>query len=139
MATSCCRLYTDFVGDRAGDWFRQAQNDLLWGQDTLAAGRFAQACFVAQQATGKAVKAVALHRGHDQVMSHSILEITRALEIGGELESIAKRLDQYYISARYPDAFPAGAPFEYFTQAQAQEALDLGRRAVAIVEALLQS
>ncbi len=27
---------------RAKDWFSQAENDLLWAQDTLKAGRFAQ-------------------------------------------------------------------------------------------------
>ena len=108
---------------RAADWFRQAENDLLWARDTLAAGRFAQACFVAQQVCEKALKALALSRGFDQVRSHSLLSIVRALEINGDLEQMAGRLDQYYVTARYPDAFVEGAPFEFFTREQAEEAI----------------
>ncbi len=115
------------MSDRADDWLRQAENDLLWAEDTLRAGRYAQACFAAQQAAEKALKAVALRKGADQVRSHSILEIARALQVDGEVENAAKRLDLYYISARYPDAFPAGAPFEFFTEDQAREAIGLAR------------
>ncbi len=44
---------------------------------------------------------------------------------------MAKRLDLYYISARYPDAFPSGAPFEYFTRDQAEEAVQYAEALVA--------
>ena len=116
---------------RAPDWFRQAENDLLWADDTLAAGRFAQACFVAQQVCEKSLKALALSRGFDQVRSHSLLNIVRALGINGDLEQMARRLDQYYVTARYPDAFVEGAPFEYFTREQAEEAIGFAREFVA--------
>ncbi|GAB4373285.1 MAG: HEPN domain-containing protein [Spirochaetales bacterium] len=114
--------------NRARDWFKQAQDDLCWAEDTFKAGHFAQTCFITQQVGEKALKAVALYRGYTQIKSHSILEIARALEVNGEIERIAKRLDQYYISTRYPDAFPAGAPFEYYTEEQASEALAFARR-----------
>lgn len=119
--------------NRGFDWFRQAREDLLWAQDTLKAGRYAQACFAAQQVGEKAIKSFALKRGTAEVRSHSILEIARALKWDGEIEAIAKRLDQFYISSRYPDAFPTGAPFEYFTQEQAEEALRFADRMVRIV------
>lgn len=111
------------MSNRALDWYRQAEEDLRWVKDTLSAERYSQVCFICQQTAKKALKAVALSKGYLQVRSHSILEIARALKINGEIERIAMRLDQYYISARYPDAFPAGAPFEYFTKDQAEEAL----------------
>ena len=60
------------MSNRARDWYRQAQDDLLWVRDTLGS------------------------------------------------------------SARYPDAFPSGAPFEYFTSEQAQEAVGFAERAVEI-------
>ena len=116
------------MADRAIDWFRQAKNDLLWTHDTIKAGRFSQACFAAQQAGEKALKALALKRGYTEIRSHSLMEITRALKINGDLEICAKRLDLYYISARYPDAFPAGAPFDYFTEEQAREAAGFAER-----------
>lgn len=119
--------------NRWRDWLMQAEEDLLWARETLKNGRFSQACFAAQQVGEKAIKALALRRGNDEIRSHSIREIAAALEINGEVEAIAKRLDLYYISARYPDAFPSGAPFEYFTEDQAREAVDFAGRLVSIV------
>lgn len=116
--------------DRSDDWFRQAENDLEWARDTLRCRRWAQACFAAQQVAEKALKSIALRRGVEQVRSHSILEIARALKVDGDVERMAKRLDLYYISARYPDAFPGGAPFEYFTEDQANEAVEFAGRIV---------
>ena len=116
--------------NRARDWQRQAENDLLWTRDTVKAKRYAQACFSAQQTAEKALKALALFQGYEDVRSHSILKIAQALKINGELEKMAARLDQYYISARYPDAYAEGAPFEYFDENQAQEALGFAERIV---------
>jgi HEPN domain-containing protein len=39
------------------------------------------------------------------------------------VENLAKELDLYFIKGRYPDAFPAGAPFEMFTAEQAERTL----------------
>ena len=76
---------------------------------------------------------MAFKRGYDVIRSHSLREITESLEINGEITNMAKRLDLYYISARYPDAFPSGAPFEYFTHEQAEEAVSFAER---IIEAI---
>ena len=122
------------MNDRSADWLRQAKDDLEWMRDTLNAGRWAQCCFTAQQTAEKAVRALALHRGYDKVKSHSITEICRELGIDGEIQRRAKRLDLYYISARYPDAFPSGAPFEYFTQDQAAEAASFAEFIVSASE-----
>ena len=122
--------------NRWNDWLKQAKNDLLWAKDSLSAGRYSQVCFIAQQVAEKAIKAYAFYKGIDQIRSHSVLEIARALEINGELEKIAMRLDQYYISARYPDAFLSGAPYEYFTQEQAEEAKEMAENMVRIIEGM---
>lgn len=119
--------------NRWNDWLRQAEDDLLWAKDTLEKKRYAQACFTAQQVGEKALKALALHLGYDSIRSHSIREIAEALEINGDIANMAKRLDLYYISARYPDAFPSGAPFEYFTPDQAEEAVFFAEKLVVDV------
>jgi HEPN domain-containing protein len=105
------------------DWLRQAEDDMKWAQDTCRSEHWAQACFICQQAGEKALKALAFYLGFDQVRSHSLVEIARSLKINGEIERMAKRLDLYYISARYPDAFPSGTPSDFFTQDQAEEAI----------------
>lgn len=112
---------------------RQAEDDLLWAKNTLEMERYAQACFTAQQVGEKALKSLALNLGYDSIRSHSLREIAEALEINGDIADMAKRLDLYYISARYPDAFPSGAPFEYFTRVQAEEAVSFAEKIVAAV------
>lgn len=124
----------DEAMNRARDWLKQAENDLLWTRNTFESGLWAQACFAAQQVAEKALKALVLSRGYEDVRSHSLLSIIKALEIDGELENMAKKLDQYYISARYPDAFYDGAPYEYFTENQAREALAFAERYIDVIK-----
>lgn len=108
---------------RAGDWLSQAENELDWGKDLYKTGRWAAVCFLAHQAAEKSLKAIAIMRGALQVKSHSTLEISEALGINGSLGDMSRILDQYYISTRYPDAFSTGAPFQYFVERQATEAM----------------
>ena len=67
------------------------------------------------------------------VRTHSLFQIVRTLAENGELEKHAKELDLYYISGRYPDAFPGGAPFEMLSEEQARRALGAARRMMAMV------
>jgi HEPN domain-containing protein len=123
------------ANDRSNDWLRQAKDDMGWAHDTFDAERWSQACYIAQQIGEKALMALAMRRGADRVRSHSIADIAKALAINGEIERAAKRLDQYYMTTRYPDALPSGAPFEYFDREQAAEALAYAENILSFVEA----
>lgn len=48
----------------------------------------------------------------------------RRIELNGELREDLMIVDQYYISARYPDALPDGAPYNSFSEKQAEHALE---------------
>lgn len=109
--------------NRVSDWKKQAENDLQWARYSFEGGFYAQTCFVAQQAAEKMVKAYCFYKGYDVIRTHSLFQIVRSLKENGVLEKNAKELDLYYISGRYPDAFPAGAPFELITKEQAERAL----------------
>jgi HEPN domain-containing protein len=111
--------------NRARDWLATAENDWLWGRDSAEHGYYAQACFIAQQVAEKALKAVALNRGYDQLKSHSVRQIAQFLKLNAEIEDAAKVLDQYYIPTRYPDAFAEGVPQSYYDKQQADGALAL--------------
>ncbi len=113
------------MSNRAQDWLDQARNDLRWGKASLDSGFYSQTCFIAQQVAEKALKALAYHRGAALVRGRSVWLVCRELEINDQLEKAGQRLDQYYIPTRYPDAQPAGAPFRFFTEDQATEALEL--------------
>lgn len=107
---------------RAIDWLKQAQNDLSWSKLGLENKFYSQSCFTAQQAGEKAIKSIAYYLEYE-VRGHSITKITQALKINGEIEEAGKFLDLFYISARYPDALPGGAPFEVLTKGQAELAI----------------
>ena len=115
--------YNHSMKSRAGDWLRQAEVELSWTKDSIESEHWSAVCFSAQQIAEKSLKAIALHRGASEIRSHSLVTIARELEIDGELERLSRRLDAYYISTRYPDAFSEGSPFEYFDREQAEEAI----------------
>ncbi|GGM97869.1 hypothetical protein GCM10007092_09440 [Thermus composti] len=51
--------------NRARDWLLQAEKDLEMAEIAKGAGRHEWACFAAQQAAEKAVKALHLHLGQE--------------------------------------------------------------------------
>lgn len=119
---------------RYQDWLNQARNDLQWADHSLMGGFYSQTCFIAQQASEKSLKAYCFYKGFDIVRTHSLYQIIKHLGENGTLEKNAKELDIYYISARYPDALPAGAPYEIITEEQAQKALKAAREINSIIE-----
>ncbi|MCX8043216.1 MAG: HEPN domain-containing protein [Desulfobacterota bacterium] len=120
--------------DRYPDWLNQARNDLEWAIHSFNGNFFAQTCFSAQQAAENTLKALCFYRGFDVVRTHSLFQIVTALKPIPIIEQYAKELDLYYISGRYPDAFPAGAPFEMITREQAERALAAAKNIIAWVE-----
>jgi HEPN domain-containing protein len=121
------------MNDRSLDWLRQAENDLGWARDTYKDKRWSQVCFIAQQVGEKALKALAQKCGAAQVRTHSIVDIAKSLGLNGDLERAGRRLDQYYMTTRYPDSLPAGAPFEFFDEEQAGEAIEHAAYILAFV------
>ncbi len=111
--------------ERKMDWMKQAQRDLLHAKMDLKEGFYEWACFSAQQAAEKALKAVYQSRG-EVAWGHSVKELLEGLreflDIIPLLEG-AKILDKYYIPARYPNGFVTGAPMDYFTEKEAREAV----------------
>ena len=113
------------MGDRARDWFAQAERDLEQAQDSLTAGRHEWACFAAQQGAEKAVKALHLHLGQE-AWGHVVARLLQELPmtVPSELVDRGRVLDTFYIPARYPYSHPEGAPFEHYGALQSKEALE---------------
>ena len=59
---------------RAYDWFNQALRDIEQAEDSRKAGRHEWACFAAQQAAEKAVKALHLYM-HQEAWGHVIAKV----------------------------------------------------------------
>jgi HEPN domain-containing protein len=122
--------------NRARDWFNQAQRDLEQAEDSRRAGRHEWACFAAQQAAEKAVKALHLHMGQEawgHVVATLLRELPEAANFPDELVEKGRVLDAFYIPPRYPNSHPEGAPFEHYGPLQSEEATRYAREIVEFV------
>lgn len=117
--------------NRAGDWLAQADRDLEQALSSQREGRHEWACFAAQQAAEKAVKALHLSKGQE-ARGHVIARLLRELPppVPPDLVEKARGLDAFYIPARYPNGHPEGAPFEHFGSLQSQQAITYAREIV---------
>jgi len=112
---------------RARDWFNQAMRDLEQAKDSQKAGRHEWACFAAQQAAEKAVKALHLHLGQEawgHVIARLLQELPELVQLPKDLLEKARVLDNFYIPARYPNSHPQGAPFEHYGSLQSEAAIN---------------
>ncbi|MGH7311349.1 MAG: HEPN domain-containing protein [Candidatus Rokuibacteriota bacterium] len=122
-------------------WLAQAENDLAFA--TLASRErfFAQACFNAQQAAEKALKAFLYARGAEQVLGHSvadlIVECARLDGVFAGLQGRVAALDQFYVATRYPNSLPGGIPADAFGQADASRALAMAGEVLDAVKGAL--
>lgn len=122
-------------------WMNQAERDIDDARFNLSGGRYNVACFLAQQAAEKALKAYLLSRNVDDVWGHSITELcddaTKFDDRFRELRKTASLLDKYYIPTRHPDALPGGIPSEAFDENDAQRAIELANTVINFVMRLL--
>jgi HEPN domain-containing protein len=112
---------------RHADWISQAERDLAHAQHALEDQDFEWACFAARQASDRALKAVFQSIGARVIVGHSLrdlmMEFKRSQDVPEELVEAARVLDRHYIPTRYPDAHPSGAPYQYYTEKEAAEAI----------------
>lgn len=116
--------------NRYQDWLTEAQSDLEQARDSLERGKYNWACFAAQQAAEKAVKALHFRTGQ-VAWGHSVRalmeELPDHLQPGSSLLDKARILDKHYIPTRYPDAHPAGPAFVNYTPDEARQAVALAQ------------
>ena len=72
--------------DRSQDWFAQAQRDLAQAKESRDSGRHEWACFAAQQAAEKAVKALHLSLGQE-AWGHVVAKLLRELPVEQQTKS----------------------------------------------------
>ena len=123
------------MGNRARDWFRQAEADLRHARNALDDGDYEWSCFAAHQAAEKAVKAVFLTRGLD-AWGHTVTALLGRLPlekgVSEDLVECAKLLDKHYIPTRYPNGFDSGAPTDFYTRSEAEQAISCAEKILAL-------
>lgn len=109
--------------ERSADWLDQAQGDLAHAHSDVERAFYDWACFSAQQAAEKAVKA-ALQKMGFEAWGHSVADLLAELApqqaVPADLFDAALELDKTYIPARYPDAHPSGSPRRRYTRTEAE-------------------
>lgn len=127
--------------NRWRDWWTQAHADLRHAAYALEGGHYEWACFAAQQAADKGLKAV-LEQRNRRANGHVIVRLLDALQDEGvsvppHLVDAAKMLDKLYIPTRYPNSLVEGAPSEFYTREEAERALRCAEAILRFCERLL--
>lgn len=115
------------MAERSADWMKQAKRDLEMAKFARESGYHEWACFIAQQAAEKAVKAVYQAKGGSAI-GHGIGSLLRGLKdnrvpIPEGVRKAAKKLDGNYILSRYPDGMAEGTPADHFDKEDADGAI----------------
>jgi HEPN domain-containing protein len=121
------------MANRDEDWLSQATRDLEQAEDSRRAERHEWACFAAQQAAEKAVKALHLHIGQEawgHVVALLLRDLPASIRVPEALVERAKVLDNFYIPSRYPNSHAEGAPFQHYGPLQSQDAIAYAREIV---------
>ncbi len=111
--------------EEAMRWLKQGERDLSAAIVLMEREFYESACFHAQQASEKALKSLLIMEGYRAVVTHSTRELYREIKkLIPEFKDLSRasiELDKHYIPPRYPDAFPSGSPFEYYTREDADK------------------
>lgn len=110
---------------RAHDWFAQAERDLQQARASQQDGRHEWACFAAQQAAEKAIKALHLALGQE-AWGHVVARLLRELplDVPQALVDRGKVLDNFYVATRYANGHSEGPPFEHYGAIQSADAIN---------------
>ena len=116
----------------ANRWLAAARDDLDSARYLASGGRHAPACFFAQQAAEKAIKALHYGQGARSVIGHNVRVLVEKLSPRiatlDALADAARELDLFYVPTRYPNGLDSGTPADAFSAAQSSRALELAAR-----------
>lgn len=118
-------------------WIRQAEYDLRAARWNVSGEFHETACFLAQQAAGKALKSLLYYHGARRValFTHSLTEMIRETEEAtpalAALLDDARALDLHYVPSRYPNGLPGGYPHQFYGPEQATSAIAASDRVLS--------
>lgn len=126
------------MDDNADEWLSRAQKDLEFADVGMRERFFSHVCFLSQQASEKALKAILIRKAQKYPRIHSIAElmgeVAKCVDDLNLDEQMGRVLDQYYIPTRYPDGVPGSLPEGQPSEKHASEGLEIAKRIVQEVE-----
>lgn len=123
-------------------WIKEAENTLRQARHSCRENSYNLACFLAEQTSQKSLKAVLYLDGARFINIHSIAELIKEISKKRpeflEFFNQGAKLDNYYLSSRYPDAVPEPAiPSEIYIKDQAEEAVDIAKNIFDVCKKLI--
>lgn len=124
-------------------WLKQAEADFDAAKDSLKSEHFEWACFQAQQAAKKALKAFLYSQGLRAIITHSIAELLMKAQKYVSFDiplKQAKALDSYYIPTRYPNGLPGTSiPARYYSKEDAELCINYAELILKSVKKYIKS
>ncbi len=124
-------------------WLKQAEADFDAAKDSLKSEHFEWACFQAQQAAEKALKAFLYSQGLRAIITHSIAELLMKAQKYVSFDiplKQAKALDSYYIPTRYPNGLPGTSiPARYYSKEDAELCINYAELILKSVKKYIKS
>ena len=109
-------------------WLDQAEADLKTARDCLEDGNYYASAFFAQQSAEKALKGFLYSKGFRAILTHSVRELLEeSAKVAPDFQTrvdYGKELDRHYIGSRYPNFYPGGAPYQYYTREGAEQCVN---------------
>lgn len=109
-------------------WLDQAEADAKTARDCLKDGNYYASAFFSQQAAEKGLRGFLYSKGFRALITHSVVDLveeaSKSQESFKKLIDIGKELDRHYIGSRYPNFYPSGAAYRYYTREMAETCLN---------------
>ncbi|MBI4237022.1 MAG: HEPN domain-containing protein [Deltaproteobacteria bacterium] len=116
-------------------WFYFADQDLAFARAGFRDGFYAHVCSLSQQAVEKAMKAYLVWKQRNPPKTHGLLALHRLLDVSwmeAHLPAL-KRLSEFYLPTRYPDAIAGTLPDGLPDRGDAKQALAWADAVVQLV------
>jgi HEPN domain-containing protein len=121
---------------QAERWLATAEEDLEAARVLASAGKYAQACFFAQQSGEKAIKALWYMVDSDP-WGHSVLKLVFTFPRASDIPDLeawiewGALLDKFYVPTRYPNGLPDLTPGQVYRADDADRGLEAAESLVA--------
>ena len=121
--------------EEAQRWLDQARADLKTASDCVKDGNYYASAFFSQQSAEKALKGFLYSSGFRAIITHSVVELLeKSSELSGAFKrfiDLGKELDRHYIGSRYPNFYPEGPAYKYYTE-------EIAKRCLGYAESILK-
>jgi len=123
-------------------WLDQAKADFKTATDCLNTKNYYASAFFAQQSAEKALKGFLYSKGFRALITHSVTDLLEESstheKIFNQFINQGKELDRHYIGSRYPNFYPSGPAYKYYTEEIAKKCLSYAESILKEVRKFLE-